>query len=276
MQHVHITGVSPRTGTTLMMELMVSCFEFDDCPIHEQSLLLAPNTGIDRFCSKNPGPDDLRFALAALKKNPDLWIIGMVRDPRDVVVSRHLQSPDEFWADLSAIKTRAKYLLNSNTHDRFIIVRYEDLVNNPDAVQDALIACIPFLEKRARFSDFSKIARPSANAKRALGGVRAISTNSIGRWRDELPRLKGQIARYGPIEELLRTLGYEQGEDWSTILQGVEPDMTESFWEGRRAKKTLIQNLIKDVESWRIRLWFLSGYPVKANGLLRKEAQKQP
>ncbi len=95
---VHIVGLGPRTGTTLMMELMVHCFEFDAYANHEISLLYAPAVSFDRFCSKYPY--ELKTAVKRLKRDPGLWVICMIRDPRDVVVSRHQKRPGAYWSNL--------------------------------------------------------------------------------------------------------------------------------------------------------------------------------
>lgn len=261
MEHVHIVGVSPRSGTTLMMELMVACFDFDGWPEHEQSILLAPSENLDRYCSKNPGIDDLRYARIALRRNPDLWIIGMVRDPRDIVVSRHKKRPEMFWSDLGILKSRAALFDAASKHERFIVVRYEDLVSHPDDIQNMLEERVPFLKRTARFSEFTARANPSASAKEALGGVRAISGSSIGRWREELPRLKGQIERYGPIDSLLQQLGYPQEDDWSTILDDVEADHRLGYLESARGNGLNRANIRKKWRNQKIRVRFLLGWP---------------
>lgn len=63
MQQIHIIGLSPRTGTTLLMELIVSCFEMDGWADHELNYFLAPEPPVERYCSKATG--DLEFARSA-------------------------------------------------------------------------------------------------------------------------------------------------------------------------------------------------------------------
>jgi hypothetical protein len=36
-----------------------------------------------------------------------------------------------------------------------VLIRYEDLVREPDAIQDMLAERMPFLRKKVRFSDFA-------------------------------------------------------------------------------------------------------------------------
>ncbi len=189
----------------------------------------------------------------------------MVRDPRDVVVSRHRASPDHFWSDLEWIKVRVRLFNKAISHPRFISIRYEDLVANPDEVQATLMRKIGFLRKKAAFSDFAKVARPSESAVRALGGVRDISTESIARWRGELARLLGQIKKFGPIDGVMQDLGYDLEGDWDSVFDGVEPDMEPGFWEGIRKRRSLYRTVRSSVVRWPLRLRFLLGFPERSD-----------
>lgn len=231
MQRVHIVGISPRSGTTLLAELMVSCFEFDGWAEHEMGIHSAPSVPVARFCSKQPAEVD--EALRALRYDPNLWVICMLRDPRDVVVSRHRRAPDAYWAHLGFVKRRAALLQAGAPPARFLLVRYEDLVSDPDAVQARIEREIPFLVRRSAFSAFHKVAAPSEKSVLALNGVRRISTDSIGRWRQELPRLKAQIERHGSIDDLLIRFGYEKDAAWASVLDGVTPNNGRSFFEDK-------------------------------------------
>ena len=68
---------------------------------------------------------------------------------------------------------------------------------------------MPFLKMRSRFSEFHKLASPSLPSLVALGGLRPITTESIGNWRHHLPRLAGQLLIHGPISQDLIDFGYE-------------------------------------------------------------------
>ena len=85
MKHIHITGTSPRTGTTLMAEAMIACFEIDEYTDHEDPIYSLPRGNPDIFLTKNP--QDTLVAKSFLRLFPDLYIICMIRDPRDIIVS---------------------------------------------------------------------------------------------------------------------------------------------------------------------------------------------
>lgn len=221
-KRVHIVGLGPRTGTTLMMELMVHCYEFDAYANHEMSLLDVPNIPVDRFCSKEPS--ELKRAVKRLKRNPGLWVICMIRDPRDVVVSRHRRRPALYWSNLDIWKHHFHCFSKYQDLNRLVAIKYEELVQNPDEVQTQIESQIPFLRRLHRFSRFHEIATPVEQSVMALGGVRQISTNSIGNWRHHLPRLKAQIQNHGSVSPALFELGYEVDDGWESVLDGVESD----------------------------------------------------
>jgi hypothetical protein len=230
MERIHVVGAGPRTGTTLLAECRVSCFAIDAFEPHEASLCRhKKNVGV--YLTKNPV--DLHIVSPRLLIDRHLHVIAMLRDPRDVIVSRHRNDPKRYWAPLRFWKRHARVIRRLRHHRRFILLRYEDLVRSPDAVQDALTARMPFLKQRARFSDFHKLARPSAKSVAAMGSVRPIDSASIGNWRNHLARVAGQIAIHGPISEELIAFGYEPDESWLAALEGVSPTLRRAI--GRRA-----------------------------------------
>lgn len=244
---VHVCG-APRSGTTLMQELMTTAFDLDSGGRHEHSLLRPPPPGLRNFCSKWPDREHPRLALAV---SPRLHIICMVRDPRDVVVSRHPQQPEIYWANLRMWFALHADIRRLRDHPRFHIVRYEDLVTDPDAVQARIAARIPALERRAAFSDFVRIARPSAAAIRAMGGLRDIDAASIGAWRKAPARVAGQIRLHGDVAPALIELGYEPDASWRAALVGVEPDLAPGYWSNRPPARLSKRRLRGRLRQWR-------------------------
>ena len=118
---------------------------------------------------------DILVVAPFLKLRPDLYVICMIRDPRDAVVSKHGQDPDVYWAGLSLLEelhpALAPYERTSPFHHRPLRGSRVD----PDATQDALMKRMPFLEKRAPFSRYHETAEPSGKSLDALRGVRPIA-----------------------------------------------------------------------------------------------------
>lgn len=209
-----------------MSELMINGFEIDGYPAHEMSVFVRPIEPFRILCSKHPNEVPAVRPLLAL--DPDLWVIYLLRDPRDVVVSRHRQDPTKYFANLLQWKRNYRLARKLAEHPRFVTVRYEDLVADPDAVQRTLLQRMSFLAERAPFSEYHRVAQPSDRSQDALRGVRPISTASVAAWRRHRPRLAGQLAQYGSITEELIQCGYEPDASWLEELEGVEPDHFES------------------------------------------------
>ena len=120
MKHVHIVG-APRSGTTLLLELMTSGFAFEAWSDVERTLLEPPPQGIATYCSKQPG--DHRVLRWFLLANSDLYALAMTRDPRDVVVSRHGRAPDRYWTNLRMWRQAQRNLARLHGHPRVAALR---------------------------------------------------------------------------------------------------------------------------------------------------------
>jgi hypothetical protein len=224
MKRIHIVGCGPRSGTTLMAELMIACMNIDAHGVHEDSIHCPPPRGSRIFLTKKPV--DILVVEPVLRVCPCLHVIYLLRDPRDMVCSRHGKASDRYWSSLTFWKTYTPHGRRLAGHRRFIAVRYEDLVADPDGVQSQLVERMPFLEKKALFSSFHKMSSPSKDSLDALGGVRPVSVSSVGSWRRHLPRVAGQLRLHGPITEDLIEYGYEKDDSWLGELDGVEPDLS--------------------------------------------------
>ena len=54
MKRIHIVGSGPRTGTTLIAEMMIACFEIDLHTEHEDSIYTWPPYRGNIFLTKKP------------------------------------------------------------------------------------------------------------------------------------------------------------------------------------------------------------------------------
>ncbi len=229
-QRIHIVGVSPRTGTTLLAECMVACMNIDAFEAHEASvsrLRLGPRV----YLTKRPA--DLFAIGPRLRSDRHFHAICLMRDPRDVIVSRHGKDQKRYWTSLRTWKQRLPVVRALAGHERFLLVRYEDLVADPDGIERRIHERLPFLETVRPFSAFPTIAAPSAKALEALGRVRPFDADSVGNWRKHLPRVAGQLAQYGPVTHELVEFGYERDAAWMSLLDGVAPDLSPSHLDGR-------------------------------------------
>lgn len=239
-KRIHIVGIGPRTGTTLLAQCMANCFEIDGYEQHE-SKLRKLRRNVDIYLTK--WPRDLALAAPRLKWDKHFYVVCMGRDPRNAITSFNRKYPDKYFCSLAIWKEEFRQFRRLQNADRLISIKYEDLVAHPDGVQEILMRRMPFLRKTASFSDFHKIANVSEEAKRSLGGVRPIYEREDD-WRKHLPRVAGQVALYGSISDELVQLDYEPDENWTRMLKGIEPDMSSSAHEAPASLK------LRMVRSW--------------------------
>jgi hypothetical protein len=225
MQRVHIVG-PPRTGTSLMLELMCHGFEFESIMRTEIDVLEPPPKPWRTVLTKRPR--DHVAIEPVLRADKGHWFIFMLRDPRDVVVSRHPQAPDKYWASLAFWRAAAASVATMRDHPQLLIVRYEQLVTEPDQVQRQLEERLKFLLRKQPFSSFSEQAKLTTKHRPNIRYT--VDQDSIGRWRQNKERLAGQLQIHGSISQELAAWGYEADEAWLAELEGVIPDLAPGFF----------------------------------------------
>lgn len=258
MKRIHIVGVSPRSGTTLMLEALKSCSNVDFASTHEDRLFVRAPKRTTIFLSKSP--KDIMVVGPSLSVDPNLYIICLIRDPRDIICSKHKKDPEKYWASLKFWNEYTKEFDRLTDHSRFIPVRYEYFVSNPDKIQNLLITKIPFLEKKYLFSDFQNRAEVSEHSKQALGKIRPFKSTSVGRWKQHKGRIAGQMSLHGSLVNDLIKYGFENDIDWLQELDENDTDLSTSHFSeyfnfkdrvtlklGRylEAFRRIIENLIK-------------------------------
>ena len=98
LKRIHLFGSGPRTGTTLLYELMATCFTIDGLIEHEAHVSENPRKKCSVHLTKHPSGF---FAITtAMKYNKNLYGICIIRDPRDTIVSFHGSLKDKYWTGL--------------------------------------------------------------------------------------------------------------------------------------------------------------------------------
>ncbi len=244
MKRVHIVGC-PRSGTTLMFELIATCFANDGYCEHEKSIFEDPEGAPELFFSKQPS--DIKYLEKIFKLDPNLYVICMIRDPRSVLTSIHRSRPDRYFCNFRvwhSCEQAAKRLFN---HPRFFRVRYEDLVEHPNDVQQQIMIRFPFLTKKFAFSEYEQVVRPSEKAINALGGLRPLSMDRVKGWKGHLPRIKSELSRHPELVKVLIEYGYERDDSWLETLDNVNV-------EDYPCRYPRSEQLLKTLEN-KIRIW---------------------
>jgi len=248
VKRLHIVGC-PRSGTTLLMELMCTCFASDGFCSHESSIFATPVTPeADLYFSKQP--NDIRQLRHIFFNDPNLYIIYMGRDPRAVISSKHRENPDQYFCNYRVWRECDAAAQRYDGHPRFLRLRYEDLVGAPDQTQSSIARQFPFLQPRYRFTQYHQYAEPSADSERAMNGLREVNLDSLNKWRKHLPRIAEQLQRHPELANDLIRLDYEPDTQWTRELDSSAPITFPCRYPERRP-------LLKDAER-NIRVWLKS------------------
>jgi hypothetical protein len=213
IERIHIIGCS-RSGTT-MLHLAMGCFanvmlSEDETNPHYPflgerariALRLGWRPGRKFFVTKRDSGWYMpkhRDALIALTPAENIGLIYMVRDPRDVMISRHAVSkhgsPEEAYVTpqhwYESIMAGEHIFQALADYPRKLLLRYEDLVTQPRQAEQRMVERFGLVQNPDAFP----IDRVKDNYERlkiafgtdqimALNGLRNMSATSIGRWRN--------------------------------------------------------------------------------------------
>ena len=227
-RHIHIVACSPRSGTTLLHEVMVTCLRTDRHYDHEMRFHLVEARDGEVLITKRP--KDTMYMPALLDDDPELYVIYLLRDPRDVICSRHGKDRSIYYSNIRLWRQMQGYARRIAHHPRFVQIRYEDFVSDPDATQQLIEDRFPWLESLHRFSEYHEYAEVSEKSRTAMHSVRPITPSSIGVWKKNPARIKAQQEIHGSLTPDLIECGYETSGDWERALENVEPDRTRSLY----------------------------------------------
>ena len=207
---------------------MVTCFRVDKHYDHEIRFHLVTASDGDVLITKRP--KDTMYMPSVLDNDPELYVIYLLRDPRDTICSRHGKNKDIYYSNIRLWRQLHGYAKQMAGHERFLELRYEDFVSDPDAAQGTIMRRFPWLEKLHDFSTYHEHAEVSEKSETAMGRLRPIAPTSVGVWQQNPGRIKAQQRIHGSLTPDLIESGYEESGDWEKTLLDVEPDTTRSLY----------------------------------------------
>ncbi|MFW6042833.1 MAG: sulfotransferase family protein [Marinilabiliaceae bacterium] len=161
----------------------------------------------NRFCEKTPRnvrsiSEIDRFYAGRFR------FIHVVRDGRDVVLSRHPKGADGYWVSperwVNDVAEGLKYVDHPNVYT----IKYEDLINDfePTMKKVCDFIGIPWSEEMESWLENSRVQRNVAYFGRQ---VKPINNQSIGKWqKPESQDRVNYFLDYPGAKELLEKLGY--------------------------------------------------------------------
>lgn len=217
--HIHITGIA-RSGTSLIKNLFL-CFDntivcsaetLPDLSVHfqgsdEERLEILKNTE-DWIITKQPKHSNF-------SEYKNISIIHMIRDPRDIITSLNNNAhpgTDKPWHWNSREFLLKNYFSKvKSLPEDFIKIKYEDLVSDPDKVQEKFVDIFGF-NTLCKFSEWHKQKQIETDFYvKGMHGIRPISSDKVGRWkktkyREEIVRI---VEENPHIKDDLKEFGYE-------------------------------------------------------------------
>ena len=218
---IYIQGCA-RSGNTLIRELCGSAFQdvklvkltkdTAECSLAFliETLRRPDAAGAVCVASRNY-ENSLAMDRELLRTNPDVRILWMLRDPRDILTSIHANIPDKYYVTPDRLIKSLQLYFQFKDEPQVLTVRYEELVGDPNAMQTRisqacdLAASRPFTEAYKFFPRFFENVR-------AMHSIRPIDTQSVQKWRSNpahQKHLAQTLAAHPEIVSLGRECGYE-------------------------------------------------------------------
>lgn len=232
-----VIGASPRSGTTVLLSILGAHphifaipnqtygFEFWDRRvdtdtgnhvhyptrmdrIYREFVWNRLPASAVRWCEKTP--KNVRYFGKILDYYADkVRLIHIVRDGRDVVVSKHPKhKPDEYWVPVEKWVNDVSLGLMFEKNPSVLTIRYEDLVNDYAATIARICYFIdePVIDRMHDWLRHTNIRK----SKHLHKPVQELYKDSIGRWRNDVHKKRiAHFMRNKDAVSLLEKLGYD-------------------------------------------------------------------
>lgn len=226
-RHIFICGFS-RAGTTLFYNMLrnsVENFEFMDKEVSAANVLGQSGSMITKR------PLDCLIVDQILRNNgrkKQIDAIFCVRDPRSLMTSVHKGAPGDYFQGfesqyfvLNDGKTAKKINPGMNQimqsylrmKKNVFLLRYEDLLGDPDGVQKRLEDTLK-IEFKSKLGDFGEGSDVPEELMAPLNGVRGIDKSRIEAWKGHPQRIWEQFTLYPDLFDMLKELDYEKDNNW--------------------------------------------------------------
>jgi len=193
------------------VELVKLTKDTAECSLaHLISLLRSSADATVRVASRNY-ENSLAMDRELLRANPDVKVLWMLRDPRDILTSIHANQPDKYYVTPDRLIKSLQLYGQFKDEAQVVTVRYEELVGNPDAMQNKISQACHLTESR-KFVDAYKFFPRFHENVRAMHSIRPIDTNSVQKWRNNpahQKHLEQVFAAHPEIISLSREFGYD-------------------------------------------------------------------
>jgi hypothetical protein len=161
----------------------------------------------DRWCEKTPR--NVRYFDEILSYfDQEVKLIHIIRDGRDVMLSKHPLAPDEYWISPERWVRDVKVGLKFKNHPQVLTIKYEDLILS---YRETIEEICDFIGEESTEELYSWVDHTNVQDNKAWDGtVKELHTESIGKWqRKENKARVEEVMQHEEVRKLLEELGYK-------------------------------------------------------------------
>lgn len=166
--------------------------------------------------------EEMIFWTQWLNQWKDIWHIHMRRDPRDVLVSvmgkgkiKSYPADFDMWKNTERIYSELKKANDEKT----LLVRYEDLIKEPDVELEKIFNTIGRKKDFVadKWIDLLDPTEQKHQSMEWLNGARKIDNCSIGNWKRNPDRIKKLLEKHPDLPQTVVDFGYDK-KGWEENL----------------------------------------------------------
>lgn len=225
--HIALCGFS-RSGTTLLHQMLLTSVANAWVAPDERSLNKVSRLWPRTIITKRPL--DI-FDVNDYSGFRRLCVLIIIRDPRDIITSRHAAVDDDYFIGADYVyhigKNNQKFkvskgsmlstfsqIKNLANMKNTSLLKYEELVERPENVKTWFerVWGLKFKRPLESFHLSKELSLLSP-----LNGVRSPETTRIGKWKrdpDDRQRVIQQFQEFPEMHQILFQFGYEINKDW--------------------------------------------------------------
>jgi len=161
---------------------------------------------VTRWCEKTP--KNVREIDKIINYfNDDILLIHIIRDGRDVMLSRHPVDPNQYWISPERWINDVKAGLKYKDHPKMLTIKYEDLILN---YRDKILEICNFISEECTDEMYNWFKHTNITRNKAWNAsVQQLHYKSIGKWKNkENEQRVEEIMSNGAVVALLIEFNY--------------------------------------------------------------------
>lgn len=223
-----VIGACGRSGTTLLLSILgahpnIYTFPYETAAfidwykedgqylpridrLYRYALTHRIPNDCTRWCEKSPS-NVLKFGKILNYFAGEVKIIHIIRDGRDVMLSKHPTAPDEYWVSPKRWVNDVKAGLEYKDHPQVLTIKYENLILSYQATINKLCEFINEEATEELNNWFENTNVQDSNAW--FDKAQKIHSNSIEKWKKEENQERvEEVMQNEEVVELLKELDY--------------------------------------------------------------------